>query len=366
MRHRPFKHYRPPWWPEEEPWPPQRRMRHYPFFRRIGCMFALFNIVAWGVFLSIGVSMARRLGWITFGGQPMAVDIPAVLGMIMAAVMTIAFVGWGLLRVFLPLDDLVEAADRVAQGDYSVRVRERGPRAVGSLARAFNNMASRLDSTQADRRNLLADVTHEMRTPLTVLQGNLEGMLDGLYPADEAHLRLVLDETAVLSRSIDDLRTLALAEAGALKLSIEPTDLAALMHDVTAAFQAHAEAQGVALSVDVAAGIPPVHMDPGRMRQVITNLLANALRYTPRDGSVQLACGVQGEQLIIEVRDSGSGIAAEDLPHVFDRFYRTSDSGGMGLGLAIARHLVEAHGGLLTAESAPGSETVMKISLPGT
>jgi two-component system sensor histidine kinase BaeS len=366
MHHRDFRRReRPPWWPENEAWPPERRfVRRHPFFRRMGCVFAFFNVVGWALAIFIVFSLARALGWVTFGGGTPPVDIPAIAGMMIAAVMTIIFVGWGLRRVFSPLDDLVEAADRVAEGDYSVRVRERGPRAVGSLGRAFNKMASRLDSTQANRRDLLADVTHEMRTPLTVIQGNLEGMLDGVYPANETNLRALVDETTLLARLIEDLRTLALAESGALRLKKEPTDIEALMRDVAAAFQAQAGSKGVGLTVEVPATVPPINVDPGRMRQVLTNLLTNAMRYTPAGGSVHVRCAGADSQIRIEVQDSGSGISVEDLPHVFDRFYRSTDSGGMGLGLAIAKHLVEAHGGTITAGSQAGQGTTMEIVLP--
>lgn len=355
---------RPPWWPENEPWPPQRRRRHAPFFRRMGCAFVLLPLVVWGVLIAVVLSVARAIGWITFGGVPLSIDLPAVAGIIIAAVIVIAFVVWSLRRVSIPLDELVEAADRVAAGDYSVRVREHGPRAVASLARAFNEMASRLDSTQSDRRSLLADVTHEMRTPLTVMRGNLEGMLDGVYPPDQTSLAALLEETKLLSRLIDDLQTLALAESGALQLKLEATDLGGLIRDVIAGFQAQAAAAGVSLKREIASGLPAMELDPGRMRQVLTNLLANALRYTPDGGMVSVTSGMRGARCVIEVRDTGAGISSEDLPHVFERFYRSTDSGGMGLGLAIARHLVEAHGGTLTATSERGNGTSMRISLP--
>jgi two-component system sensor histidine kinase BaeS len=264
----------------------------------------------------------------------------------------------------LPLEDLLNAADRVGQGDYSVRVEEKGSREVRSLTRAFNDMASRLDQLAEGRRNLMADVTHELRTPLTVVQGNLEGMLDGLYPADETTLRSLIDETRMISQLVEDLRTMALAESGALKLKKESTDLAMLGRETAATFQVQADAAGVALVVDIPPDLPWLELDPGRIRQVLTNLLANALHYTPAGGTVSVRYRQVDERAVLEVRDSGTGIPAEELPYVFERFHKSSESGGMGLGLAIVKHLVDAHGGTITAESVPGQGTNIRVVLP--
>ena len=233
-----------------------------------------------------------------------------------------------------------------------------------SLAHAFNNMAARLRITDEQRRELLADVTHELRTPLTVVQGNLEGMLDGVYPADEANLRSLLDEMNILARLVEDLRTLALAESGALQLKKEPTDLGMLVRDTAAAFLTQANEARVSLNVEPANDLPWLEMDPGRIRQVLSNLLANALRYTPAGGTISVRYWQAEKRALFEVQDSGPGISAEELPHVFERFYKSTDSGGMGLGLAIARHLVEAHSGTIIAESEPGQGTTMRIDLP--
>jgi two-component system sensor histidine kinase BaeS len=304
--------------------------------------------------------------------------LPVGLGLLIFAAVVSLLEIFSLRRVFNPLDDLLEAAGRVADGDYSTRVPERGPQAVRSLVRGFNNMASRLYTTDEKRRNLLADVTHELRTPLTVLQGNLEGMLDGIYPADETNLRALLDETNILAHLVEDLRTMALAESGALKLKKEPTDLDMLVRDTLAAFQSQADAAGVRLAVESLNGsAQPVsgnlaetetslclEIDPGRIRQVLSNLVANALRYTPAGGSVRVRCGFLPDQAQLEVIDSGPGISAQDLPHIFERFYKSTDSGGMGLGLAIARHLVSAHGGTIEAYSTLGQGTTIRILLP--
>jgi signal transduction histidine kinase len=262
---------------------------------------------------------------------------------------------------------MLEAAGRVADGDYNTRVDETGPREVRALSRAFNSMAARLQIHEEQRRNLLADVTHELRTPLTVIQGNLEGLLDGVYPRDDAHLTPILEETHVLSRLIDDLRTLALAESGALKLQKEPTDLATLTNETVASFRAQADAAGIELSTDAAANLPMLELDPARIRQVLENLIANALRYTPRGGMVRIRCFAEGTSRVsIAVTDSGVGISKDDLPHIFERFYKSSDSRGTGLGLAIAKNLITAHGGEISAQSEPGAGTQIRLSLPVT
>ena len=368
-----FPMQRPSWWPENEAWPPRRgHLRRYPFFRRLGCLFGLFNLLGFVIFLFGLAYIAKLLGLAEI--PPRAVQFLIPLGLaLLALVVTLAVLGvLGLRRILTPLDDLLAAADRVAEGDYSPRVAEKGPKEVRLLARAFNNMAARLHQTDEKRRQLLADVTHELRTPLTVIQGNLEGMLDGVYPADDANLRALLDETNLLSRLMDDLRTLALAESGALQLKKEPTDPEMLLQETRAAFQAQAEVARVALIVETADSLPALEIDPGRMRQVLSNLVANALRYTPAGGQITLRGQVEAKNIILEVQDTGSGIPAQDLPHIFERFYKSADSGGkvphdsggMGLGLAIAKHLVEAHGGEIHAKSEAGHGALMQVILP--
>ncbi len=277
---------RPHWWPENEPWPPVRRMRHHSVSRRIGCLFSLFNLFSLALLAGVILLVSRWLGLVNFPFNPGHWLIPIEVGAFLFVVLVIGLGGLGMRRLVVPLDDLLKAAERVGQGDYSVRVPEKGPREVRSLARAFNTMASRLHITDEQRRELLADVTHELRTPLTVVQGNLEGMLDGVYPADEANLRSLLEETNILARLVEDLRTLALAESGTLQLKKEPTDLSMLIHDTLVAFQAKADTAGVSLTVETADDLPWLELDPGRIRQVLSNLVANALRYTPSDGTI--------------------------------------------------------------------------------
>jgi two-component system OmpR family sensor kinase/two-component system sensor histidine kinase BaeS len=262
-----------------------------------------------------------------------------------------------------PLSDLMDAAARVERGDFTARVPVRGPRDVRALIRSFNAMAERLQANEDTRRNLLADVTHELRTPLTIIQGNLEGVLDGVYPRDDAHFAPILEETRVMSRLIEDLRTLSLAESGALTLQREPTDLATLARDAAAAFAAQADAAGVTLTVDAPNAVV-ADVDEMRIRAVLNNLIANALRYTPGGGSVTLSAARDGDTAHVEVRDTGQGIAPDVLPHIFDRFYKGRDSAGTGLGLAIAKQIVELHGGEISAESEIGSGTRIGFSVP--
>jgi signal transduction histidine kinase len=354
---------RPSWWPKGETWPPstaQWRQMRGRFMRRIAFFAFTFFVIAFGGATFLFWLLASAIGGVDIGNAGRgALLLLFVLGVVGA---------WGgargVRRFAAPLGDVIEAAGRVEAGDYSARVRERGPREVRSLAHAFNAMSERLETSEAQRRRLVADVTHELRTPLTIMQGDLEALLDGLYPADALHLGPILDETRVLSRLVDDLRTLSLAEAGALALHREPTDIAGLVADSVASFRAQADSGGIDLSVAIEGALPQAEVDPVRIREVLSNLLSNALRYTPRGGSVRVGASASDSQVRVSVRDTGPGIAADALPHVFDRFYKSEESRGAGLGLAIAKSLVAAHGGEIEATSAPGQGTEMRLWLP--
>jgi two-component system, OmpR family, sensor histidine kinase BaeS len=319
---------------------------------RFGCAFLVFVLL-------VG-SLIALVAWAV--GQLLASGVLALIVAVALLLLVLATVARVFRRASAPVGDLIEAAGRVEAGEIGTQVRERGPSEVRSLARAFNAMSSRLAANDEARRTLLADVSHELRTPLTVMQGTLEGVLDGVYPADEAHLRPVLDETRVLSRLIDDLRTLSLSEAGALRLHREPTDLGALLTEIVASHRAAAEEGGVRLELEVS-DLSPVAVDATRIRQVVTNLIANALRFTPRDGRVLVAAH-SDDAVTIRVSDTGPGMAAEEVEHAFDRFYRSPGSTGSGLGLSIARNLVEAHGGSMGLSSEPGEGTTVEVVLP--
>ncbi len=355
----------PPWWPENEPWPPSgapwRRMKGRFFLRVTAWLTFMFLISVFActltLYLVAGLSENLNLSL-----ESALFGLALVLGLGLLFLVTAAR-GWR--RLATPFGQLLDAAGRVAEGDYSVRVSEGGAREVRALAAAFNSMTARLQTQDEQRRNLLADISHELRTPLTVIQANLEGLIDDIYPRDDAHLELILEETQVLSRLMEDLRTLALAESGALKLRKEPTDLAALVTETTAGFRPQAESAGVRLSVAAQAQSAPLNVDPARIREVLANLISNALAYTPVGGEIRVAYTEdENRHATLSVSDTGSGISAEDLPHIFDRFYRTKESPGSGLGLAIAKKLVEAHNGEIEVHSRIGQGTTVQVHLP--
>ena len=327
--------------------------------RRFAAMF-IFAFLFFGFVVAAFITILANI----FSSATSGAGIGAFIPLAIVVLLLFGTAARGFRRFAAPLGDLIDAAESVEAGNYGVRVRARGPRELRSLATAFNSMSGRLESSERERRRLLADVTHELRTPLTIMQGNLEALLDGVYPADAPHLEPILDETRVLSRLVDDLRTLSLAEAGALTLHREPTDVAKLLSDSVASFNAQADAAGIALVIAVDGALPHVELDPVRMREVLSNLLSNALRYTPRGGTVRVGATAANGHVRLIVRDSGPGIAADLLPHVFDRFYKSEESHGAGLGLAIAKSLVVAHGGQIEATSAPGQGTEMRITLP--
>jgi signal transduction histidine kinase len=343
-----------------------RRMRGT-FARRLGC--ALFLLL---FFIAMGLS---SLTWLIVNardlfaqhqhtGFPLFLPLGGI-GILLLALLGLGLAARSLHRAAQPVNDLLEGVSRVADGDYSQRVAEQGSAEMRDLVHAFNEMASRLEVNEQQRKDLLADVTHELRTPITVIQGNLEGMLDGIYPADPTHLEALLEETRVLSRVIEDLRTLSLAEGGALKLQLELTDVSELLEETAEAFRARAEAGGVQICVEAPASGLLAEADPTRVREVMGNLISNALRYTPPGGEIRLSAqqGVEGK-IHVAVHDSGRGIPAEEMPHIFERFYKGSDSHGTGLGLAIAKSLITAHHGEIQAVSQAGAGTTIEFSLP--
>ncbi len=287
----------------------------------------------------------------------------AWIGALVLVLLVVAVGLRGIRRMTGPLDNLIQAARRIEKGDYSASVPEYGPPEMRSVARAFNAMSARLKLTDEQRRSFLADVAHELRTPLSVIRGQAEGIADGLYPADAEHIEPILDATRGLEVLVEDLRTLVLTDAGSLVLNREPIDPTALVHDVLASFNAQSEASEVNLAGDLDYGIPMVDVDPARMRSAIANVISNAIRHTPPGGSVRVGVQSAGDQVIIRVTDTGEGIPAKLLPRVFERFVKTPSSTGSGLGLAIVHDIVTAHGGKIEIQSTQGVGTAVSITL---
>jgi two-component system, OmpR family, sensor histidine kinase BaeS len=325
--------------------------------RRIGMVLGLLFLLLFAASL-LAVTVASA----ALGGSPGGARLVAGLAGALLFVLALVFVGRTVRRMAGPIGDVMEAADRVAEGDYSARVAARGPGEVRRLGRAFNEMATRLQASDDQRRRLLADVTHELRTPLAVIQGNLEGMVDGVYALEEG-VTTVLEETRVMARLLDDLQLLATADADALGLDRRRTDLAALARDVVTAFEPRAEASGVALS-SVSEDDCDALVDAVRIRQVLDNLVGNALRHTPAGGGVTVRVSREGDAVGVAVEDTGPGIPPGRIDGIFDRYTRSADSGGSGLGLAIAKGLVEAHGGSIGAESEEGHGATFRLLIP--
>lgn len=282
-----------------------------------------------------------------------------------AAVLALALGLWLARQLTAPLRALTQAAHRLAEGQ-TPQVKVSSQDEIGELGQAFNQMARSVTRQEMLRRNMMADIAHELRTPLTVIRGDLEALLDGVFEPTPETLASLQEETLLLSRLVDDLRALAQAEAGQLALEREPTDLADLLRGVVASFDLQAESQNQVLRLDLDAGLRPVDADPQRVRQIVANLVSNALRHAPDCGLVVVSAVQQPARVQISVSDNGPGIAPEDLSHVFDRFWRGGKPRveGSGLGLAIARELVRAHGGEIWVESEKGKGSAFFFTLP--
>ena len=272
-------------------------------------------------------------------------------------------------QITSPLRALSQSARAIAEGDLGQRVAGRSDDEIGQVARSFNRMAESLAEADVQRRNMMADIAHELRTPLTVVQGNLEALMDGVYDLTPENVAAVHKQTVVLTRLVGDLRDLALAEAGQLRLEVKVFSLADVIAQVSEGLEVQAHEREVTLKFEVAAGLPKVQADEQRITQVLFNLLSNALRHTPVGGTVTISAELREGRVLVSARDTGTGIPPEDLPHVFERFYRadrsrTRATGGSGLGLTIAKQIVEAHGGQIWAQSWLGAGSTFTFSLP--
>jgi signal transduction histidine kinase len=287
------------------------------------------------------------------------------------AALGVALVIGGLLfrSITAPLRELTTATESVAEGDLSARAPVRGQDEVAQLAAAFNQMAESLDRMEEARRNQTADIAHELRTPLTVIQGTLEAMLDGVYPTDQENLRAALAQTRTLSRLIEDLRILALADAGRLNLHKTTLDTAFFLQKTVESHRLQAQEKGLRLTLEASPTLPSVWADRDRLSQVMGNLLSNAFQYTPGGGRVTVQAQENDQAIVVSVIDDGPGVAPEQLDRIFERFWRADPArqrktGGSGLGLSIARYIVEAHGGCIWAEETPGGGLTVAFSLP--
>ncbi|MCC6606161.1 MAG: HAMP domain-containing protein [Anaerolineae bacterium] len=292
-------------------------------------------------------------GFIIFGG---------LFGVIAGVLLARSFVR--------PLDTLAESSRQFGPRNLSYRAEVQGTEEIQAVAQAFNEMAERLEAAETLRQNLLADVAHELRTPVTVIQGNLRAILDDVYPLEKEEVARLYEQTRLLTRVIDDLRELAQAEASQLSLNMTEVDVAALVKETAVSFQPIARSQQIELHAELLGAIPTVPADAARLRQSVHNLVDNALRHTPAGGHILLEVEQVNEAIRIRVQDSGSGMTPEQLSRVFDRFYRADpsrsrESGGSGLGLAIVRAIVNAHGGEVTAVSpGPHQGSTFSLTLP--
>jgi signal transduction histidine kinase len=272
-------------------------------------------------------------------------------------------------RMTSPIGALAKAARRLGRGDLSQRVQLQGEGEVAALAQAFNTMATDLEHAEQLRRNMVADVAHELRTPLSNIQGYLEAIHDRVIKPDAATIRSLSEETALLSRLVNELQELSLAEAGELKLVYQAEDITNLIKQAVTPWQPKVTAKEISLSLDLPDNLPLVSIDWQRVNQVLHNLLENAVAHTHKGGTISVAAITQGDWVVVSVSDTGEGIPAEDLPHIFERFYRVDKSraratGGSGLGLTIAKRLVEAHGGTITVQSELAKGSRFSFTLP--
>jgi two-component system sensor histidine kinase BaeS len=326
-------------------------------------LVAVALVVAW-MLVAVAITGTATGHW---GNRPGGRFVIGAMTIAIAAATAVAY-----RRVSRPATDLLGAAEQVATGDYKIDLEVRGPRELRLLTETFNEMAARLAANEEQRRRFLADITHELRNPLAVLQTEIEAQLDGVHPRDDHHVASLLEETRRLGHLVDDLHTLALAETGRLVLQQEAVAFGVLVDEVMARHGAHARQRGVALRASIAPRLPKAWADPARVRQVLDNLLANAIRHTPAGGEVLVEVSAllgpssgHGPMVQCRVTDAGPGFREDELRHVFERFKRAGDSRGSGLGLSIARDLIRAHGGTIDATNDPttGSASV-SFTLP--
>ncbi|HEY41244.1 MAG TPA: HAMP domain-containing protein, partial [Dehalococcoidia bacterium] len=272
-------------------------------------------------------------------------------------------------RMLAPVKALTETAKQLGQGDFSQRVQIKDKGEVGELAQAFNSMASDLERAEQMKRNMVADIAHELRTPLSNIRGYLEAVRDGIKRPDTDTIHSLEEEASLLSRLVNDLQELSLAEAGQLTLVRQEEDVATLVRQVVSAVEGRVSAKGLSLTVELPDDLPTVNIDSHRIGQVLRNLLENAIAHTGAGGTITVAARQREDCVEVDVIDTGEGIPPEDLPYIFERFYRVDKSraratGGSGLGLTIAKRFIEAHGGSIEAYSEPDKGSTFTFTLP--
>jgi len=365
---------------QEHHHPPFSRPPHFPppHWRGRRRFFLPFALFFGGIVITFFIGIAAIIYLVMTQGHlqthnnmlmPFACGIPAAFIIIITIISSITFRRFG-----RPMTDIFSAIDSIAEGNLNTRVPEHYPRDFGQLARRFNHMVSELQRNEQQRRNLTADIAHELRTPLHIIQGNLEGMLDGVYEATPENINNTLDETKLLARLVSDLQTLSLAEAGQLPLHPTRFLLTDLIEDLTSSFATQAVSLGISLQSNTINPAQEIDADYDRLNQVLSNLISNAIHHTPQGGTISLDTSTApfGETsssgIRIAVKDTGSGISAEDIPFIFDRFWRGSKSRtervNSGLGLAIAKQLIHAHHGTIEVQSEIGKGTTFIIELP--
>ena len=298
----------------------------------------------------------QRINRLLLYGALIGAVIALVLGVLLSRTLT------------RPIRELTQATHALSEGDLSQQVPVRSNDELGELAQAFNRMSSELSRSITTRKQMTADIAHELRTPLSLILGHAEAVHDGVLPPSHENFEIIREEATRLEHLVNDLRILSLADAGELSINPQTVEPARLLQEVVSMYQYEAQRKNLRLELDIASPLSPIEVDPGRMTQVLTNILDNALRYTPEGGRIILSAKEPKEQIELSIQDSGPGLKAEDLDRVFNRFYRTDASrqrdGGSGLGLAIAKSIIQAHGGQVSAESEPGKGLKVIISLP--
>jgi two-component system sensor histidine kinase BaeS len=352
----------PHWWPEGERWPPRvgpgseawagfgRRL-----FKGVIAFIALLILVG----VLIGALVATAVAEVTSSER---------FGVVAATLLVLVAGGWfsrrAVRRTWWPVRDLVGAAGRLADGDYTVRVDERSSVGMRAVASSFNSMAERLEESDEQRRRLMSDLGHELRTPLAVIRGEIEAAIDGVHDGGPEHMKSMLDEVEVMERLIEDLRVLTLSEAGKLPLQTEQANLMNVVDEVASSYRSTASASDIGIDVEAPAEVPSLEMDPVRIRQALANLIVNSIRAMPTGGRMTLSVDVEDDRIRINVIDTGPGIDAAQLGEVFDRFVKSEDSPGSGLGLSIARSLVRGHGGDVEIAATGADGTTVSMWLP--